>query len=162
MGPTAVSETSSVNWTSTPSRNPKAKEQYSRNFVNINEVNRRGVNVGWRQGYLSVVKWSEVKVLVKCMCNSSWNCVIHYSIVCLIVINADWPTLVSFLGLNTHFVFIVCVVYVFFCICNFVCCVLFWVLHVILCDVWYFMFLYYHCHRVQIHLQLITNNNNNK
>ena len=53
------------------------------------------------------------------------NYAILYCIVCQIVINADSSTLGSLLGLNTHFVFLMCVLYALYCICNFVCCVLF-------------------------------------
>ena len=48
-----------------------------------------------------------------------------YFIVCHFVINADSSTVGSLLGLNTHFVFLKCVVYALYCICNFLCCVLF-------------------------------------
>ena len=50
---------------------------------------------------------------------------IIYCIVRLIVINADSFSLGSLVRLNTHFVFLVCVVYMLYYICNFVCCVLF-------------------------------------
>ena len=88
---------------------------------------------GCCEGFISVVKWSGVKVLVKCVCSSSWSYVTHYYIVCQTVINADSSTLGSFLGLNAHFVFLMFVVYVLYCICHFVCCILFWVLCVTLC-----------------------------
>jgi hypothetical protein len=62
------------------------------------------------------------RVILKCVYNS----VIHCCIVCQIVINGDSLTLGSLLSRNTHFVFLMCVVYVLYCICNFVCCVLVW------------------------------------
>ena len=57
------------------------------------------------------------------MCNISRSCVIHYCTICQIVINADLSTLGSLLGLNTHFVFLMCVVYVLYCIRYFVLCI---------------------------------------
>ena len=52
-------------------------------------------------------------------------------------------TLGSLLSLNTRFVFLMCVVYVLYCICNFVCCVLSSGLCIILCYVCYFVFFCY-------------------
>jgi hypothetical protein len=60
--------------------------------------------------------------------------------ICQIVINADSDTLGSVLRLNTHFVFLMCAVYMLYFICHFVCFVLFCVLCVVLCDVCYFVF----------------------
>ena len=40
---------------------------------------------------------------------------------CQIFINVDSSTLGSLLGLNTHFTFLMCVVYVLYYICNVVC-----------------------------------------
>jgi hypothetical protein len=45
---------------------------------------------------------------------------------------ADLSTLGCFLGLNTHFAFLICVVYARYCICNFVLCI-------VLCDVCFFL-----------------------
>ena len=51
--------------------------------------------------------------------------VIHLLIICQIVVTAESYTLGSLLGLNNNFTFLMCVVCVLYCICNFVCCVLF-------------------------------------
>jgi hypothetical protein len=48
----------------------------------------------------------------------------HICIVCLIIINADWSTVGTLLGLNTHSVFLLCSVYMVQRACNFMCCVL--------------------------------------
>jgi uncharacterized membrane protein YpjA len=78
--------------------------------------------------FISLLKWSEVKVIVKCVCITSsiygflffvlW---LTHCFVCLIIFNSDSSTLGFLLGLATLF-FVVCV---FYCFCKFVCCVLF-------------------------------------
>jgi hypothetical protein len=40
-------------------------------------------NLQWSESYVSVVKWNEGKVIVKCECNSSGHC---YCVVCLILL----------------------------------------------------------------------------
>ena len=84
------------------------------------------------EGFVSVVKWREVKVLVKCVC--SIPCSYVCNSLCQIVITADSSTLGSLLGLNTRFLFLMCVVYVLYCFCNFV---LYIVLSVVCYFVWY-------------------------
>ena len=72
-----------------------------------------------------MVKWTKMKVLVKYVCVNSSSYVIHYCKLCLFVINVHSSILGSLLGFNIQFVFLMCVVYVLYFICNFVCCVSF-------------------------------------
>jgi hypothetical protein len=32
----------------------------------------------WRVGYIGVVKWNEAKVILKCVCDSSWQYAFQY------------------------------------------------------------------------------------
>ena len=73
---------------------------------------------------------------MKCVCNTSYSYLIHHCIICQIVINADLSTVGSLLGLNTHFEFLLCVVYMLYGICNFVC-LYYFECYSVCCDLFY-------------------------
>ena len=74
------------------------------------------LNIMLKHSAVYIDMYSATATYILCIFSNSYYC-----IVCLIVINADPSTLGSLLDLNTHFVFLMCVVYVIYCICNFVC-----------------------------------------